>query len=151
MREIKTNKIIAVIFSLIGLFSLSMSITFPGSSKNWPTLFSIILILLAVGLYVHAIRHSKKTDTSNEEKPTLSEFIVFFIIVIAVFIFILLLQKVGFIVLSIPLIGGLMWYTGYRKISNIIYISIGTTVLITIIFQILLKVPVPQGILQNLF
>ncbi|OIJ13843.1 hypothetical protein BKP35_08690 [Anaerobacillus arseniciselenatis] len=145
----KINKIISLIFIVIGAFTFLWSFRFPEATSAWPKFFSIILILLAVGLLVDSLKGTKR-DESEEDLPSLSEFGMFAVIIGALIVYMLLLNIIGFTILSLLLLAGLLWYTGYRNVIKLGCISVGSTVLITVIFQFLLRVPIPQGVLSNL-
>ncbi|WP_209125065.1 tripartite tricarboxylate transporter TctB family protein [Alkalihalobacillus sp. BA299] len=145
---VKTNKILAIIFIVFATFTLLWSLRFPEGSVFWPRLFSIVLILLAIGLFIDTVKKPEREGTS-EAPISAYEYKILALITGTIIIYMFLLNIIGFSILTIFLIGGLLWYLGYRYIKKVLLISIITSVVITIIFQFLLNVPLPQGLFQN--
>ncbi|WP_134700805.1 tripartite tricarboxylate transporter TctB family protein [Ammoniphilus sp. YIM 78166] len=146
----KPNRIFSLVFIIFGLFMFLYSNRFPEEAAFWPKVFSVVLVLLSVGLIIDTLKNPNREEVKGES-PTRNEFVVLGLIVGVIVIYMLLLNIVGFFILSILLVGGLLWYLGYRKMIGVLSISIATTVLITVIFQVLLHVPIPQGVLENFF
>ncbi|MGO4890014.1 tripartite tricarboxylate transporter TctB family protein [Anaerobacillus sp. MEB173] len=145
---VKTNRILASVFILFATFTFLWSFRFPEGSIFWPRLFSIVLILLAIGLIIDTFKNPNREDAS-EASITGYEFKILALITGTIIIYMFLLNIVGFSILTIFLIGGLLWYLGYRYLKKVMLISIISSVVITIIFQFLLNVPLPQGVFQN--
>ncbi len=145
---VKTNRILASIFIVFATFSFLWSFKFPAASKLWPQFFSIVLILLAIGLIIDTFKNLDREDAS-EATITGDEFKILGLITGTIIIYMFLLNIIGFTILTIFLIGGLLWYLGYRYVKKVVLISIITSVVITIVFQFLLNVPLPQGLFQN--
>ncbi|MDV2885516.1 tripartite tricarboxylate transporter TctB family protein [Alkalihalophilus pseudofirmus] len=147
---VKTNRIIAAIFIVFALFTFLWSFRFPEGSELWPQFFSVVLILLAIGLIFDTFKNPNREDES-EGTITSSEYKVLGMIAVSILVYMTLLNIVGFSISTIFLIGGLLWYLGYRYLKKVVLISIVSSILITTIFQFLLNVPLPQGLFQNLF
>lgn len=145
----KTNKIIGLIFIVFSVITFIWAFSFPDVAKFWPQLFSIVMIILSLGLIISS--NKKSSNETEEFVPDRSEYISLVILIGISIISLLLFNVIGFSIVTILLIASILWYTEYRVIKNVVLVSIGTSVVLTVVFQFLLKVPLPQGVFQNLF
>jgi len=69
----KTNKIIGLIFIVFSVTTFIWAFSFPDIAKFWPQLFSIVMIILALGLIISSNKKSK--EDAEEFVPDKSEYI----------------------------------------------------------------------------
>ncbi|QBP42714.1 tripartite tricarboxylate transporter TctB family protein [Paenisporosarcina antarctica] len=152
----KVNYILSGLMILLGIWILLLSSDLSGDAASWPKFFTYLLILLSVGLvYDTKFKPNREIDSAGNEEDEIPKDKkqnrnLIYSMVLSV-IYILFMQYVGFLLLTPVFIGLLFWLLKYRSIFKLALLSIGTTVFLTVVFQFLLGVPIPQGILDNLF
>lgn len=135
---------------LVAVFFITFSGNFEGDAGLWPKLFSIVLIVFSVALIIETIIKAK--NSKEKEKVTNlreNKFVIY--IAVLMFIYLLLMRPIGFLILTPFFIGFILWILKYRKVKKIILLSTTFTIAILLVFQFMLNVPLPQGILNNLF
>ncbi|WP_415803211.1 tripartite tricarboxylate transporter TctB family protein, partial [Cytobacillus oceanisediminis] len=91
----------------------------------------------------------KEEKEEKEEKPAKDRSVLYTIIL--TFVYLILMDFIGFLILTPIYVFVLLWVINYRNTTRLVALSISATIVITVIFQFLLNVPIPQGILDNLF
>ncbi|KGX90496.1 tripartite tricarboxylate transporter TctB family protein [Pontibacillus marinus] len=148
----KVNYVLAGFMVLISLYFYFIGSTYTEDAGMWPEFFSIVLILLSIGLIIDThLKPNREKDDGNEplEKNSRNHYVIY--TAISMIVYLLLMKYIGFLILTPLFIWLLLWLLNYRSIKKLIALSFGVTVGITLIFQILLKIPIPQGIFSNLF
>ncbi|TFJ91222.1 tripartite tricarboxylate transporter TctB family protein [Lentibacillus salicampi] len=148
---VKVNYYLAGTMGLLALFFYIFSLSYTEDAADWPQLFSIILILLCVALIVDTHRNPNRETQESDKTPQNIEQIkkVVYAVVSSVF-YLLVLNFVGFLLLTPVFLIFLLRMIGYKSWKLILSISIGTTVAVIIIFQYLLRVLIPQGIFEGI-
>ncbi|MDN4605872.1 tripartite tricarboxylate transporter TctB family protein [Sporosarcina highlanderae] len=146
----RINGILAGIFFLLGLFAFFYSFQFSEVAAFWPKFFAVVLMALAIALIVDT---KLKPDREQVSENTIStrEYKLLAIIAASTVIYMIALDLLGFTVSSIVLLFILFWIFGYRQLKNALIISIASSVVVTVIFQVLLNVPLPQGLFENFY
>lgn len=117
-------------------------------ARVWPQSIIIVLILLTGIMLVEQLYQVIKNKNSfyfKTEKLSsiqINRLVVAFLTSIA---YIILLNKIGFIVCTIFIIIVFMYLMGYRYIIKALVISVVIVILITLIFGKLMFVPLPRG------
>lgn len=146
----KGNWIYSTLMVLVAIFFFVFSANFEGNARLWPKLFSIILILLSTGLIIEttikAKHHKQKVNTMNLRKNL---YVIY--IAIIMLIYLLIMRIIGFLVLTPIFVGIVLWILNYRKVKTIILLSTTFTIAILIVFQFMLNIPLPQGVLEVIF
>ncbi|MFD1204528.1 tripartite tricarboxylate transporter TctB family protein [Sporosarcina contaminans] len=143
----KVNTIIGLIAIVFSIITFIIAFSFPDKAKFWPQLFSVIMILLSLGL----IFGGNKKEEADAYVPNKAEYLSLLVLVVISVAALLFINVLGFSLIAVGMIAAILWYTEYRKVKNVIAISIGTSLALTLIFQVLLRVPLPQGIFETLF
>ena len=135
---------------MLGLFAFFYSFQFSEAAAFWPKFFAVVLMALAIALIVDT---KLKPDREQISENTISkrEYKLLAIIAASTVIYMIAMDFLGFTVSSIVLLLILFWVFGYRHLRNVIIISVASSVVITVIFQVLLKVPLPQGFFENFY
>ncbi|WP_339251684.1 tripartite tricarboxylate transporter TctB family protein [Sporosarcina sp. FSL W8-0480] len=146
----KINGILAGIFFSLGLFAFFYSFQFSEVAAFWPKFFAVVLMVLAIALIVDT---KLKPDREQVSENTIStrEYKLLAIIAASAVIYMIAMDFLGFTVSSIILLFFLFWVFGYRHFKNVIIISIASSIVVTLIFQVFLKVPLPQGLFENFY
>ena len=143
----KINVIIAILFIVFSIVTFIWAFSFTGTAKFWPQLFSIVMILLSLGL----IFSRSGEEDAETQVPDRNEVFSLLIIVALAVVSLLLINILGFSVITVLLIGAILWFCNYRKVKSLLLVSIGTSFALTLIFQVLLRVPLPQGVFESIF
>ncbi|WP_058487037.1 tripartite tricarboxylate transporter TctB family protein [Defluviitalea phaphyphila] len=145
----KANLISAFIFIVLSIYVISEASHFPnygGSEVTGPGFFpiilSIILIVLSVLLIITSIFNKDERNTGLFEKKAVKAYIT----ILSLLIYVMLLKYVGFIILTLIFLFGLIRFYGMKNYIKISLSSIVATVSIYWIFKVLLSVPLPTGI-----
>jgi putative tricarboxylic transport membrane protein len=148
----KVNRLFSGVMILLALAFYFMSNSLSEDAAKWPQFFTILLIILSIGLIVDTVIKPNREQVEKEEKevkPVKDRSVLYTIII--TFAYLLLMNFIGFLLLTPIYVFVLLWVINYRNTTRLIALSISTTIVITVIFQFLLNVPIPQGILDNLF
>jgi len=128
----------------VALFFMIPALSMPGGSADgapgpgyFPTIISVIVIVLSVVLGIEYIKEDKKTfdqtETQKKNKPTL------FIVCITTLVYTILFAFIPFIPLTIVAVGFINWLLGKKWIPNIVF-SIVFTLIIYFVFSKFLHV-----------
>lgn len=151
----KVNRLFAGVMILLALAFYLMSNALSKDAAKWPQFFAIILIILSIGLIVDTFikpnreQAEKEVKEEKEEKPVKDRSVLYTIILTLAYL--LLMNFIGFLILTPIYVFVLLWSINYRNTPRLIALSISATIVVTFVFQFLLNVPIPQGILNNLF
>ncbi|UOQ91903.1 tripartite tricarboxylate transporter TctB family protein [Halobacillus shinanisalinarum] len=149
----KSNYIFAIIMAILALLFYFWGNAFSEEASQWPQFFAITLLLLSILLVVDTfLKPNREKDEDEDEvaKPQIYEKKVFYSALLLI-VYLLIMDKLGFLLTTPIFLAALLWAINYRFITKLVTISLGTTIALTIIFQFLLGVPIPQGVLANLF
>lgn len=140
----KIDRLVALFFLLLsaGLFIYTFSL--PPKSQGYPQFIISILALLSLALLVQSLR--KTSTTSWKDLFAELEYKRFLIVVSSCLIYIILISMIGFLTTTALY----LILTMYLLRLNLKTLAISTTcfmVLIYVVFKVLLKVPLPTGLL----
>ncbi|WP_226530750.1 tripartite tricarboxylate transporter TctB family protein [Metabacillus niabensis] len=148
------NHIFSAVMIVLALCFYLLGNTLSDDAAKWPQFFSILLIILSIGLIIDTIiKPNRESETSITEKQKIDQKDKNHNLTytgILTILYLLLMNFIGFLILTPIYIFGLLWLLTYREVKKLIFLSIGTTIGITALFQYLLGVPIPQGFLENL-
>ena len=142
---------------VLALLFFTLAGDFPGARGHdvgmafYPRVLSILIIGLSLIIIFQGINRNETEAESTEtlfyrEEKGVQKVIL---LIIATLIYPFVLQYAGFLILTPVYLGFLMWIIGAGKIQRIVLLSVLTTVLIYVIFQRLLKIPLPTGLFYN--
>ncbi|SFP31498.1 tripartite tricarboxylate transporter TctB family protein [Salibacterium halotolerans] len=148
------NFIFSGIIIILALTFYFWGNAFSADAGQWPQFFAITMLLLSVLLIVDTVIHpdrEKETDEENKEiKPRIYDHKVFASVALLI-LYIFIMERIGFLLTTPFFLALLLWFIQYRQKGKLIAVSVGTTIGITVVFQFLLGVPIPQGLLENWF
>lgn len=151
MNFFNTETISGLLSILVGSFFYYLTLDFPSIETDvlgaafLPKLYSILLIIFGVILITKKLVKSN-TNPENQE----GEFKGFFYglsSMVIVLIYVLLLPYIGFYIATILVMLTLLYFLKVRKILVLLSVSVGVTLFVFILFEKLLKVPLPTGVL----
>lgn len=146
------NHIFSAVMIVLALCFYLLGNTLSDDAAKWPQFFSILLLLLSIGLIIDTIlkpNREGETKNSTEKQENEKNHNLTYTSILTI-LYLLLMNFIGFLILTPIYIFGLLWLLKYRDVKKLIFLALGTTIGITAIFQYLLGVPIPQGLLENL-
>jgi cell division protein FtsW (lipid II flippase) len=110
----------------------------------FPRIMAVIITLCSLALIVRYVlnRKNPKKDKGEEKKPKNA-----FLLVLAVLIYIMALETVGYVVMTVALVAFLLWIQKVRKPKTLILSTVVICGMLYVIFVLLLRVRMPTGIL----
>ncbi|WP_347548644.1 tripartite tricarboxylate transporter TctB family protein [Pseudalkalibacillus hwajinpoensis] len=139
---------VAISLLLISILYLVLSFQIPPfpysivDADALPKGLGFILVVLSIFLFIqNPIEDRKKSDLKKEE--------VLMLLAVAglIFIYILLFELLGFVVVTILFLLVTSRILGYTKWKTLIAVSVGFTLVLYFSFNYLLQIYLPQGIL----
>lgn len=142
----KLENIISCLFIyIISIFFFFSSSNFSSDSAAFPKAIALILIVLNTILLVQTFVKREKVKQKKERERILPIRTIFTAILTIAYI--LLVNIVGFILLTPIYIFIISSELGYRNKAISIIVALATTFTIYLVFKVVLGVPVPNGFL----
>jgi len=150
-----TNKridiIIALILLLLILFVYTQSRTFPPRALYFVDRLNFFLLLLT-GIYLFdsllKLKQNvpEKTAEGLNESDTDYRRVIISLVCFALYVFVLI-PLVGFLAATVLILFLIMYFLGIRSVSLLSGITVGLPLLLYLVFQVLLKIPLPVGLI----
>ena len=148
MNWVKNPRVSGIGFVLLGLAMLAMALPMEGPRHiaYGPGVFpSAIAVLMILGGLVVAFRREPKDQPAEPaSRRRIAAFVLF---AAAPLVFALILPMLGFLIAAPPLIAVLVVVSGGRW-PTAIATGLASTVLLQFIFQQVMRVPLPWGLLE---
>jgi len=142
--------IISIIYYFETLKIKVLEISKYGAQLN-PKIVALLLITISIGIFIGNIKKIKimNFDTKQDKKESKINSIKVILTLLAIFVYIFLLEKIGFIIATILylFIQFNIFYKDSKKIILYLAISIITSFLIYYTFQKYFSLMLPRGIL----
>ncbi|MCX7839634.1 MAG: tripartite tricarboxylate transporter TctB family protein [Anaerolineae bacterium] len=141
-----------ILFALCGAWIFLQAMTFPNLKGGYPgpglfpQILGILLVLSGLVIAINAVLKRAVPRTFPLAEFSSREKLNALLVVLAVIAYILFVDTIGFIPLTILITVGLMWRTGVALHWSVV-VGVGVTLAIYILFQRILHVPLPSGIL----
>lgn len=141
-----------ILFVLLGSWIFLQAMTFPNLKGGYPgpglfpQLLGILLVLTGLGIAIHAALKRALPQPLTLLQPPYREKVNALLVVLAVIAYILFVDTVGFIPMGLVITIGLMLRTGVSLRWSLV-VGIGVTIAIYVLFNRILHVPLPSGIL----
>lgn len=142
----RADLISSIIVMAVAIFFFYQTFAFPDTGADSetgpefiPRIFSTLLMILGIILFI-------KSFTTKEEAPTTKVKMIALTIGI-LFVYMLLINFLGFYSSTILFVLVLLLITNIRKIALLITVPISIALFIFVFFENLLTVPIPTGIL----
>lgn len=163
MSNIKKDYIFYSIVVMFAIFFLTMTSqikitngSFTIGPRTWP--YILLILMLALGTFgiisnfikskkTQATETTETTDDKEDSEPErrLFNLSIPIVCLLAVIIYVLLLNALGFILSSLLFLYGISFLLGEKKQLNAIIFSIVTTTVFVLLFSVLLSIPLPRG------
>ena len=127
-----------LVFLVFGLWIRFSTLSMTKRDSVFPNLVAYMVIIVSIIDFISVYRKSEhKNRFKGINVPKLFESLA------AMFLYVILLKKIGFVVDTLFLTAFTMWVLDYRNYKRLPLISILITAAVFIIFYYLLKVPLP--------
>jgi len=141
------DQITAIIVFILGTVGYLSCSSIPAESAAFPKIIFIFTIILAVLLFISTIFGLSLKGTGEEGKINYKRIIFLFLLTV---LYYLLINPVGYFIVTPIFLFLSSYLLELRKTKILIFYPIGLTLLLYIGFVILLKVPLPIGILLGI-
>ncbi|MEN2769030.1 tripartite tricarboxylate transporter TctB family protein [Ornithinibacillus xuwenensis] len=162
----KSNLVLGVITILFSVFFLVIALQIPDSrtstiigSAEWPTIILVFMLIMGILQVIKTILESKKSAIASDENTDDGEELPqvegraneglkgsHWYILIAMAIYVALLQVIGFLFATPLLFLFTAWLLGMRKKMMLILSTVISTVIFVVLFIYVLGIPFPRGI-----
>jgi len=130
-----------VLYLVSGFFIYQSSLIDNADSTNLPLFLSWFLIFLATLLLIRRLRNKDKNIYSFAGSKKAMIFVAMMII------YVILMNLIGFYVMTAVFLIVSVWLLGYRNIKWLSLITTGTLVVLYLSFNVLFKLQIPTGLL----
>ena len=146
------NRVFAGIMIIIaGGFYIAAG-PYPQDAANWPKVFAVIQAVFACGLIYDSYKNpDREAGTANPLQILQKKSGILTVIVGVSLIYLVLLERIGFMVLTPFYVGPLIWLLGYKNRRKITAIAVAITLSVWVSFELLLQIPLPEGIFDDFF
>jgi putative tricarboxylic transport membrane protein len=139
-----------VLLALLGSYVFLAARTFPNLSGGYPgpglfpQLLGILLALSGAGLVVNGVLTGKVFRRAPLIRASMREKASALLVVLAVIFYILMVERLGFASVALLILAGLMLRLGVPARWSV-FLGIGLTLMLYVLFGRLLRVPLPGG------
>ena len=161
---------INLLLFFISIFLIIQSAGYPETARTFPRLILVFLLLL-IGMdttfKLIAIKNRPATASgisedsggpdataehpANTGKGAFTHYVYILVTILLMFVFLLLVHLAGFIPANLIFIPFAAWILGYRQVKNLLLSSVGITGFMYLIFIVIMKSNLPQGVFFELF
>ncbi|WP_439108882.1 tripartite tricarboxylate transporter TctB family protein [Halobacillus litoralis] len=117
----------------------------PVDSDFVPKILGYLLIILAVFLFFD--KSSETKEEKEKRQVPKKEMLVLLAVGGMIFLYIFLLEILGFVLSSMLFIFACSWFLGYRKLVTTILVAVLFPLIMYLSFNYLLQIRLPQGVL----
>ena len=143
MKKGTDDIILSLVLMLLGAFAFFESAGFPNIAAHFPRRISLLLILLSCALFLVGLYTRKKNPKSETGTAPSYRNVILLTGIIAVYI--LVLDRIGYVVSTIGLVLAIIYALGYRNRNRAILAALCSVLLAFAVFRFLLGVPLPLG------
>jgi putative tricarboxylic transport membrane protein len=144
----RSEAILGGAVALLGAAVFLNSMTFPPQPGGWPgpglfpQILAVLLVFFGGAVTVQAVRSTSTVAVSYEPASMLKAAVI----LVAIAIYIAVVQRLGFLITASLVTCGLMLLLGV-KIRIAVPAGVGVAVMCVVLFERVLRVPLPPGIL----
>jgi putative tricarboxylic transport membrane protein len=146
------NRIFAGIMMVIaGGFYIAAG-PYPQDAANWPKVFSVIMVVFACGLIYDTYKTPEREAGCVDPLLILKQNAGVLALIVGIsLVYLLLLETAGFMLLTPFFVGSLIWLLGYKNRRKVVMIALAITLAVWVSFELLLQIPLPEGIFDDFF
>jgi predicted membrane protein len=147
MKKGTDDIILSLVLMLLGAFAFFESAGFPNIAAHFPRRIALLLILLSCALFLVGLHTRKKNPKAAEtdERGTAPSYRNVLLLAGIIAVYILVLDKIGYLVSTIGLALAAIYALGYRNRSKAILAAFCSALVAFVVFRFLLGVPLPLG------
>lgn len=143
------NFILLAVFSLFLAMSMNIKdlrIVDPLGASGFPKFILMILVLLLLISSIKSVKEflSNKENMNSQRVPSKSTFLIIGLITL-VALYTISLNTIGFLLATVLLIPAVLLLLGEKRKTLILLLTLITPVLFTVLFGVILKIPLPGG------
>lgn len=147
MKNGTRDAVLAIVLILVGAYAFFESAKFPNIAAHFPQRISMLLMFLSVLLLLADLYTRKREGTGNAEKTGSHRNV--FLLSGAIAVYILILDKAGYIASTIGLMLAVMYALGYRSGKKAVLVAVCSVLAAFAVFRFLLGVPLPLGVFAD--
>ncbi len=120
-----------------------------GGGEVFPRIMSAGLIVCGIVVIASELRRRRNAAAAGEtpKAGTGGDIRIVAGVIGSIVVYILILEKAGFIVTSLLLTAGLLLLQGLRDVKKLLYYSVGIVGVLYVLFVLILQVKMPTGLL----
>lgn len=125
---------------------------YPQDAANWPRVFAVIMVVFSCGLIYDSYKRPEREAGAADPLQILKQKSGTLALIVGMsFAYLLILESIGFMLLTPFFVGPLIWLLGYKNRRKIIMIAVTITLAVWVSFELLLQIPLPEGIFDDFF
>jgi len=146
----QANRILAVVMMVFAGAAFARTFSFPEVAAFWPRRFSLLLFALSLLLYLDTYWWpNREADSRSPFSVLQAEGPKVGFSLLMTLVYLLLMNPLGFLITTPVYVTGLSYFTGYRDKRPVVVLGLVATVVVFLLFQKLLNVPLPPGLLRG--
>lgn len=148
----RLDMMLSIIFIVISILVYYTSQNFTMGGDIFPRYLSIAIFIFSLILFFDAFKRLQKKEKTKKLEFDMSKENIFltlrpYIAYLFIFIYVYLIPKIGYFIMTFIFTIGMMYFLGVRNIKLYLITTIGLLAGIYLLFVMQLNVPVPKGIL----
>ncbi len=145
MKKGTDDVLLSLVLMLLGVFAFFESGSFPSIAAHFPRRMAALLMLLSCALFLVGLHTRKKNPKA--ETGTASSYRNVFLLTGIIAVYILVLDRIGYVISTIGLVLAVIYALGYgnRNRNRAILAALCSVLLAFAVFRFLLGVPLPLG------
>lgn len=151
-RVIHEDLLMSVFFILTGILFFLNSSDLPRETTLFPLLCSAGMIIMSIPVFINGLKKTvSSAQMSSEERKraplSWSNVKIPLLTFLMVVVYAFCISHIGFFVSTFVFMMSLMYLQQYRKLKNMLLVTVGFEVLVYLIFVLELHLRLPSGIL----
>ena len=143
-KSLNPDIVIAVLLLLASAFLMMHAMTAQSpEARQFPVLILTVFMILSAAMLVNAVREMKKPAGEESGKSLLKEMKYPMIAFALITIYVIAVDLVGFIVPSLIITAGLMWYNFERNKLVLVLVPVGLVGFLYVLFTFILHTKMP--------
>ena len=148
MSSIVKHSITSGLVLILCVVFFIQSLNYPISAARLPQILIILIAILSILMLIEAIKKRNETSAENKGEEETGKVnimrVSIFVAMIALYIF--LMDVIGYFILTPLFVFASMMFLKATNIRMAIFLAVGFTAFIYVLFSMFLHVPVPKGI-----
>ncbi len=144
-KALNPDVVIAIFLLIASAFLMMHAMTAQSKeARQFPVLILSVFMILAAAMLVNGIRAMKNADQESKEEKSLMEEMKFpLICFVFITLYVVAVDLVGFIIPSLVIAAGLMWFNYERKPLTLVLVPCGLVGFLYVLFTFILHSKMP--------